>query len=66
MGDLIDLLDNLSEKYKFSKEDVDSLGAVIAKMKGQGRVPELESNGEFDYMEKGKPQGGQEEMGEAE
>ena len=70
MGDLIDLLDKLSEKYKFDKEDVNSLGTVIAKMKGSAPAPE--SDDEFDSMKEGggqevpKPQGGQEEMGEAE
>jgi len=72
MGDLIDLLDKLSEKYKFDKEDVNSLGAAIAKMKGQGQGVESESDDEFDSMKESggqevpKPQGGQEEMGEAE
>lgn len=63
MGDLIDLLDKLSEKYKFDKEDINSLGAAIAKMKGKGKGEESESDGEFDSMKEG---GGQEEMGEAE
>lgn len=70
MGDLIDLLDKLSEKYKFDKEDINSLGAEIAKMKGSAPAPE--SDDEFDSMKEGggqeipKPQGSQEEMGEAE
>lgn len=70
MGDLIDLLDKLSEKYKFDKEDINSLGAAIAKMKGSAPAPE--SDDEFDSMKEGggqeipKPQGSQEEMGEAE
>ena len=72
MGDLIDLLDKLSEKYKFNKEDINSLGAAIAKMKGHGQGVESESDDEFDSMKESggqeipKPQGSQEEMGEAE
>ena len=50
MGDLIDLLDKLSEKYKFDKEDINSLGAAIAKMKGQEQGAESESDDEFDSM----------------
>lgn len=62
MGELIDLLDQLAEKYKFDAEEVKALGVAIASLKGKGKGPgPQEEPGEFEYGNQEEPEAPMEE-----
>lgn len=47
MGDLIDFLDKIADKYKFDKPDVKTLGELISKLSNNKNT--MSDDKEFDY-----------------
>lgn len=57
MGELIDLLDKLADKYKMDAEDIKELGKAIASLKGgKGAQQPKEDSKEFEYGTEEEPQ----------
>ena len=56
MGELIDLLDKLADKYKMDSEDVKELGKAIASLKGGKGAQQPADQKEFEYGTEEEPQ----------